>query len=424
MAGCMAELRTASIPGFIALRYVSVGKRSQLVSFMSVIAIAGLALGVAILITVLSMMNGFDQEMRTNILGIVPHVTISTENNLSEEDWVTVKDVVNAHPLVVASAPMIQSTGVVVTAKASTAVLVTGINASEEDEISVIGRFMQQGSLGDLSQTRWGMLLGEGLAQQLGVAIGDQVTLYSPNLSVNPLIALATSRRFEVSGLFRVGTRQLDNELVMINTEAARALFRLRTPYNGLRMRATDPLEADSLAQDLGRVLPGNFSVVSWTRQLGAIYNNIRFSRGIISLMLWMLIAVAAFNLVVSLIMIVRDKQADIAILRTLGASPKFISRIFLWQGCLIGLFGIAIGAALGIIGALQVSDLAAWIEARFGIQLLNPEVYPIDFLPSRIDVGDILSVIIGVMGLSVMATWYPAKRAASIQPAQALRSE
>lgn len=424
----MANLSDAkdltSISRFIALRYVSVGKRSQLVSFMSAIAIFGLALGVAILITVLSVMNGFDREMRDNILGIVPHVTVSSEENLNANNWAAISDSIQTHPLVSASAPVIQTAGVVATANGNKGVLINGIDASLESDISVIERFMRAGELSDLSNERWGMVVGESLAQHLGVGVGDDVLLYSPNVSINPLTPLATYRRFEIVGVFRVGTQQLDNELAMINIDAARALFRLRTPFNGLRIRAIDPLQADQLTRDLDVELPGEVNLESWTRQLGAIYNNIQFSRGIISFMLWLLVAVAAFNLVVSLIMIIRDKRADIAILRTLGASPRFIHRIFLWQGCLIALIGISIGVVLGVIGSLKVSNFAEWIEKQFGVQLLNPEVYPIDFLPSQILLSDIGVVVFGVLLLALAATVYPARRAAAIQPAQALRAE
>ncbi len=428
MVCCMSDspgqAGSNTISRLIALRYVSVGKRSQLVSFMSAIAIFGLALGVGILITVLSVMNGFDREMRNNILGIVPHLTVFTEENLSSASWESVQDTITAHEMVQALAPVVQTAGVVATARGSKGVLVNGIDIAEEENISVISRFMRAGSLQELGANRWGVVLGATLAEELGVDIGDRLNLYSTAISINPLTPLATFRSLEVSGIFRVGTQQLDNELVIMNIDAARALFRMRTPFNGLRVRAIDPLQADRIASELNPELPAEISMDSWTRQLGAIYNNIQFSRNIISFMLWLLIAVAAFNLVVSLIMIVRDKRADIAILRTLGASPGLIQRIFLWQGCLIGLIGIAIGVVLGVFGSLQVSNLAAWIERRFGVQLLNPEVYPLDFLPSQLAFFDVLTVVAGVLLLSLLATVYPAHRAAAVQPAQALRDE
>jgi len=407
----------------IALRYVSVGKRSQLVSFMSAISVFGLALGVAILITVLSVMNGFDREMRENILGIVPHVTVYTEENFSSQAWEEIQARVLDNPRVAAMAPLIQNAGVVSTDRANKGVLVNGVDAGRESDISVIGRFIKEGSLQALADNRWGTLIGSTLATQLGVEVGDELTLYSPNISINPLTPLATLRRFTVTGIFQVGTQQLDSELVLINLEAARAFYRMRSEFNGLRLRAIDPLQADELSRELARDLPPGMILESWTRQLGAIYSNIQFSRSIISFMLWLLIGVAAFNLIVSLIMIVRDKRSDIAILRTLGASPGLIGRIFMWQGCLIGLIGIAIGVALGILGSLQVSNFAAWIERRFGVQLLDADVYPIDFLPSQLQVGDVMMVAGAVLVLAILATVYPARRASAVQPAQALRS-
>lgn len=424
MSEARFEYGSNAVSRLIALRYVSVGKRSQLVSFMSAIAIFGLAVGVGILITVLSVMNGFDREMRNSILGIVPHITVFTDENLSEESWLSIQDAISSHALVQALAPVIQTVGVVATDQGNKGVLVNGIDVGSEESISVIGRFMRSGSMQALQEARWGVALGQTLADQLGVSVGDRLNLYSTAVSVNPLTPLATFRSLEVSGIFRVGTEQLDSELVMMNIDAARALFRLRTPFNGLRVRANDPLQADQITAELMSDLPSEVNLDSWTRQLGAIYNNIQFSRNIISFMLWLLIAVAAFNLVVSLIMIVRDKRGDIAILRTLGASPALIQRIFLWQGCLIGLFGIAIGVVLGVIGSLQVSNVAAWTERRFGVQLLNPEVYPLDYLPSQLAMSDVLVVIIGVLFLSILATLYPASRAAGVQPAQALRDE
>ena len=225
-------------------------------------------------------------------------------------------------------------------------------------------------------------------------------------------------------GIFRVGTQELDSELVIINIDAARALFRLRTPFNGLRLRTVDVLEADAVRANLLNVLPAGLEIMSWTSQFGSIYENIKFSRNIISFMLWLLVGVAAFNLVVSLIMIVRDKTADIAILRTLGASPRIINRVFMWQGGFIALLGIIIGVAFGILGSLQITAFAEFIERQFSLQLLSAEVYPIDFLPSQLSFVYIIIVIFGVMVLSLLATIYPARRAAAIQPAAALRTE
>jgi lipoprotein-releasing system permease protein len=409
---------------FIALRYVSAGKQSHLVSFMSAISIFGLALGIAILITVLSVMNGFDREMRENILGIVPHITIASQENLNASAWEAVEEQVQGYPEVLASAPVIEVGGVVATSQGNKAVLVNGIDPTHESEVSDLHRFVRAGSLDALAESRWGVVLGEPLAARLQVELGDTVDLFSTSVNLNPVTPLATFRQFTVVGLFKVGTEELDNELVLINIDAARALFRLRTPYNGLRLRTNDVLQADRIRFQLGAALPSTVTIQSWTARFGAIYDNILFSRGIIGFMLWLLVGVAAFNLVVSLIMIVRDKRGDIAILRTLGASPLVIKRIFMWQGCFIGLAGILIGVTLGIVGSLQVSNFAAWIERRFSLNLLNAEVYPIDFLPSQLNLFDVVSVAGGVLLLSLLATLYPAKRAAAVQPAEALRAD
>lgn len=414
----------SSFARYIALRYVSVGKRSQLVSFMSAISIFGLALGIAILITVLSVMNGFDREMRENILGIVPHITINSDENLNIDAWLEIQNLINDNPQIVSAAPVINTLGVAVSDAGNKGVLVNGIDAGSEASVSAIDRFMQAGSLETLQSKKWGLVLGQGLANRLGLELGEQIDLFSPVINLNPITPLATFRSFEVVGIFRVGTQELDSELVIINIDAARALFRLRTPFNGLRLRTVDVLEADAVRADLLNVLPAGLEVRSWTSQFGSIYENIKFSRNIISFMLWLLVGVAAFNLVVSLIMIVRDKTADIAILRTLGASPRIINRVFMWQGGFIALLGIIIGVAFGILGSLQITAFAEFIERQFSLQLLSAEVYPIDFLPSQLSYVDIIIVIFGVMVLSLLATIYPARRAAAIQPAAALRTE
>ena len=409
---------------FVAFRYVSAGKNSHLVSFMSAISIFGLALGLAILVIVLSVMNGFDKEMRQSVLGIVPHITISSEENLNETQWQEVRTTIRQNSAVVSVSPVIQAIGVAATQGSHKGVVINGVDAALEAESSAINRFMRAGDLSALIDNRWGVVLGQTLANRLGVELGDSVDLFSTAISINPITPLATFKGFDVVGIYRVGAEELDGNLVMINLSAARSLFRLRTPYNAVHIRTVDVLQAEMVRQEIMSDLPGALRSESWVATLGAIYENIQFSRGVISFMLWLLIAVAAFNLVVSLIMIVRDKRGDIAILRTLGASPKDIKRIFMWQGCFIGLTGIVFGVVLGVLGSLYVSQFAAFIEATFSIQILNAEVYPIDFLPSELNFLDVVTVAFGVLVLSLLATIYPASIAAAIQPADALRHE
>ena len=409
---------------FVGFRYVSAGKSSHLVSFMSAISIFGLALGLAILVIVLSVMNGFDKEMRQSVLGIVPHITLSSEENLNEAQWQEVRATVEQNPAVVSISPVIQAIGVAAAQGSHKGVVINGIDAALEAESSAINRFMRAGDLKALIDNRWGVVLGQTLANRLGANLGDNVDLFSTSISVNPITPLATFKGFDVVGIYRVGAQELDANLVMINLSAARALFRLRTPYNAVHIRTVDVLQAEIVRAQLMADLPGALRSESWVYSLGAIYENIQFSRGIISFMLWLLIGVAAFNLVVSLIMIVRDKRGDIAILRTLGASPKTINNIFMWQGCFIGLTGIAFGVVLGVLGSLYISQFAAFVESTFSIQILNAEVYPIDFLPSQLSLLDVAYVASGVLVLSLLATIYPASKAAAIQPADALRHE
>ncbi|MXX06767.1 MAG: lipoprotein-releasing ABC transporter permease subunit [Gammaproteobacteria bacterium] len=416
--------RAVALPRYIALRYVSAGRGSGLVSFMSAVSILGLALGIALLLTVLSIMNGFDREMRQNVLGIVPHITLRTENGLTAERWQALQSQLAADAGIVSVSPIIEMQAVVATEAGNSGVMANGVDPELESEHSAIDRFMLAGGLEELGDTHWGIVLGEPLARELGVDIGERVRLYSPAIAINPLTPVVNFREFKVSGIFRVGSQDLDSRLVLINRDAARALFRLRGPQNALWLRTGDVLEAQNLLQEIAPQLPADVTADSWVSQFGAVYENIRFSRDLISFLLWLLIAVAAFNLVVSLIMIVRDKRADIAVLRALGAEPGIINRIFMWQGALIGVTGIVLGLTAGILGSLYISDLARFIEASLGVELLNADIYPMDYLPSSLQFSDIVTVSAGVLLLSLLATIYPARRAAAVRPAVALRAE
>ena len=411
-----------SVPRLVAFRYVSIKSHSHLVSFMSSVSIFGLSIGVGILITALSIMNGFDKEMRENILGVVPHITVSSEEAIHLLEWQKIQNSILDLADVEAISPTINVGGVVASSNGSNGVLVNGINPNQEEDVSVIGNFFIKGKLKNLSDSRWGVALGKSLADKLGVDIGEAIDIFSPSIVINPLSPRVSFRQFKVVGIFKVGNQEIDNNLVIANIDSVRALFRIKQGYNGLRIKIHDVLSVNETERIISDLSPGRISVTSWKTQFGAIYENIKFSRSIISLMLWLLIIVAAFNLIVSLIMIVKGKASDIAILRALGASPSMVREIFLWQGGLIGLIGIIFGVILGVVGSLQIGNLTAYLETMFSINLLNAEVYPIDFLPSELSFYDVGGVVIGVFILSILATIYPSSKAASALPARSLR--
>ena len=412
-----------SVSRLIAFRYISIKSHSHLVSFMSAISIFGLSLGVGILITALSIMNGFDAELRENILGVIPHITVSSEENFEPHEWDRMEESVMTLSNVEAVSPSINTGGVVATSRGSNGVLVNGIEISSESNVSVINNFFVSGELANLTDNRWGIALGESLANKLGVQLGESVDLFSPSIAINPLTPRVSSRSFKVVGIFKVGNQEIDNNLVIANLESVRALFRIRQERNGFRIKLRDVLDVSESEQLISNLLLPGISITSWKSQFGAIYENINFSRSIISLMLWLLIMVAAFNLIVSLIMIVKGKASDIAILRALGASPLMIRGIFIWQGGLIGMIGILFGVILGVIWSFQIGNIAAYIENLFSINLLSADVYPIDFLPSQFSIFDVGRVITGVLLLSILATIYPSSKAASTNPADSLRS-
>ena len=412
-----------SVSRLIAFRYISIKSHSHLVAFMSSISIFGLSLGVGILITASSIMNGFDAELRENILGVIPHITISSEEDLKPNEWDRMEGSIMTLSNVEAVSPSINMGGVAATSMGSGGVLVNGIEVSSESSVSVIHKFFVNGQLEDLADNPWGIALGESLAKNLGVQVGESIDLYSPTIVINPLTPRVSFRSFQVVGIFKVGNQEIDSNLVIANMQAVRALFRIRQEYNGFRIKLHNVLEVGETERLISNLALPGVSIISWRSQFGAIYENINFSRSIISLMLWLLIMIAAFNLIVSLIMIVKGKASDIAILRALGASPLMIRSIFIWQGGLIGLIGIIFGVILGIVGSFQIGNLAAYVEDLFSINLLNADVYPIDFLPSEFSIFDVGSVVAGVLLLSILATIYPSSKAASTPPAESLRS-
>ena len=409
---------------FIGTRYTRAKRRNHFVSFISLTSMIGLALGVVVMIVVLSVMNGFDHEMRTRVLGMVPHATIEAGEPIS--DWQSLAARVKQNPQVEAVAPFTQMQGLLTNNGNVQKILLNAIDPVQERKVSIIDGFMKQGSLDDLVPGGFGVVIGDKAATKLGVKLGDKVTFVSPEVSVTPAGMFPRMKRFTVVGIFHVGAGELDGYLGVTNLQDLARLHRWKPDQvQGLRLKFTDLFKAPRTAYDIAQSL-GEHEYYSrdWTRTHGNLYQAIGMEKSIIGLLLLLIVAVAAFNIISTLVMVVNDKRGDIAILRTLGATPGQIMRIFMVQGTVIGVVGTAIGAAVGILAALNVSSAISALEGLIGHKFLNADVYFIDYLPSQLMTQDVLQVCGAALVLSFLATLYPAWRAARTQPAEALRYE
>ncbi|WP_027349673.1 lipoprotein-releasing ABC transporter permease subunit [Halotalea alkalilenta] len=408
------------IPFLIGLRYTRAKRRNHFISFISMTSMLGLTLGVAVLILVLSVMNGFDHELRSRVLGMVPHTKIEQQGGV--QDWQAFSRQLEQYPHVIASAPYVEQQGMFTSRGRNSGAQVTGIDPALEPKVSIVANHMVQGDLDDLQPGSWNVVLGELLARSLGVGVGDRVTLLVPEASITPGGVFPRLRAFTVSGIFSVGA-QLDGSLAYANLQDMQALARLDAPQ-GIRLQLDDLFQAHRVTQQIIDQLPYGFRGMDWTYTQGNLFQAIQMEKHLIGLLLTVIVAVAAFNIVSTLVMVVTDKRADIAILRTLGATPRTIMGIFVVQGLTIGLVGILLGLVFGVLLALSISEIIAWVQNVFGIQFLDPNVYFISYLPSRIELSD-LGVIVGVaFVLSFLSTLYPAWRASRVQPAEVLRYE
>lgn len=411
---------------YIGKRYASMRSDNLLVSFISRLSVLGLCLSVTVLITVFSVMNGFDRELRERILALVPHVTISSPANeplMNEEQWQAARQLIENDPRVQATAPLLQLQGMLLANGRSRGILLNGVDPELEARVSILDDFVGQGSLSDLRAGSFGILIGSGIAEDLQLTIGDEVTLVSTYLNITPLGEFPRQRRFTVSGIFNVGS-QLDSNMALVHLADGQLLYRLGDRIHGLRIQLTDLFNSAQVIRSLQDRVAGDYLYSNWTREYGNIYDNIQLSKAMVGLLLFLLIAVAAFNIVVSLFMIVRDKEGDIAILRTMGASLGNIRNIFLIQGLIISLIGTFSGLVLGILASLGISDFVAWLESIMNIQFLSADIYPINYLPSQLLLSDMLGVVLVSIVLSLLATLYPAWSAAHVDPAQTLRYE
>lgn len=409
---------------FVGLRYTRAKRRNHFISFISLVSILGIALGVTALITVTSVMNGFEKEMRERIVGASSHATVS---GLGEpiEDWQTVADVAGTHDEVLGAAPYVEGQVMLVHAGRSTGALIRGVLPEQEDEVSELGDHLEQTDSLEaaLQPGEFGMLLGADLASYLGAIAGDRIMVITPEASVTPMGFVPRIKRFTVTGIFRFGMFQFDRNLAVMHAADSAKLLKLGDGFSGVRLKLEDTGRAPIVARELRQELGFDYYVSDWTQQNANYFLAVKMEKTMMFIILSMIVAVAAFNIISTLVMLVQDKQADIAILRTQGASPMSILSIFVVQGTLIGVVGTVAGLVGGLLLASNIDVVVPFIE-QFTGPVLNPEVYYIDEMPSDIRQNDVIKVGLMSFVLSILATLYPAWRASRTDPAMALAYE
>ncbi len=408
---------------YIGLRYTRAKRRNHFISFISLISMLGIALGVTALITVLSVMNGFEKELRERILGVVSHATVSGRNG-QVDNWQDITQQTKQYPEVIGVAPYIQGEGMFYQGSQVSGTLLRGILPKFEPNVSDLGEKMIAGKLEDLVPGEFGIILGKALARSLGVMVGDKVTLIVPQAMVTVAGILPRLKRFTVVGVFEAGMYQYDSALALLHLADAAKLLRMDGSVTGVRLKLTDMFAAPALTQQLREDLPSRFWVTDWTQQHVNYFRAVRMEKTVMFIILLLIVAVAAFNIVSTLVMMVTDKRSDIAILRTLGASPLSIMGIFIVQGMLIGIVGTALGIFGGVSLALNVETLVPAIERLFHVEFLSADVYYINELPSDLRLADVMKIGLISFFITAVATLYPAWRAARTQPAEALRYE
>ncbi|HSY44425.1 MAG TPA: lipoprotein-releasing ABC transporter permease subunit [Steroidobacteraceae bacterium] len=408
----------------IGTRYLRSTHRRGFVSFVALMSVCGLMLGVATLIVVLSVMNGFERELRTRILAVTAHATLTgLDGPLS--DWQQLQQQVRRQPGVLAAVPYVDSQAMLARGPALAGAQVRGVLPAEERAATGLAQHMIAGRLEDLTPGSYRIILGSALAHELNARVGDAVVVMAPAGSATPTGVVPRMRRFQVVGLFRSGMYEFDRGLALTHLEDAARLFRTGAGVTGLRLVFADPLHAPLLVRRVALALGGpGFYVADWTQDHANFFRSIEITKSMMFVILLMLVAVAAFNIVATLVMIVKEKQTDIAILRTLGAAPASVLLMFAVQGVLIGLAGTLAGAALGGVLAANLETLVAALEHLLGTQFLDARVYYMSDLPAYVEAADVLRVCAVAFLLCVLATIYPAWRAARTAPAEALRHE
>ena len=408
---------------FVGFRYTRSRRRNNFVSFISLISMLGIALGVAALIVVLSVMNGFQRELRSRILGVAAHVQISGADEVLD-GWQQVRRQALEHPGVIGAAPYVSAQSMLSRDNAIRGTIVRGIEPSLEADVAELGRrHMIAGRMDALQSGEYGVVLGSELARYMQVRTGDRVTLIAPQGLVTPAGVIPRLKQFRVVGLFEVGLFEYDGGLALIHIEDAQRLYRMGEQVSGVRLKLADLFEARTISAALKGRLPQS-TVTDWTQSHASFFRAVQVEKNVMFIILTLIVMVAAFNIVSTLIMVVTDKRSDIAILRTIGATPASIMRIFVIQGFLIGVVGTVAGLIGGIVLALNVGVVVPFLEHVLNLRLLDPAVYYISELPSELQRKDVISIGVISLLLSLLATLYPSWRAASVRPAEALRYE
>jgi lipoprotein-releasing system permease protein len=407
---------------FIGLRYVRAKRRNHFISFISLLSMLGIGLGVAVLITVLSVMNGFDKELKERILGMMPHVLLrGYEGEITS--WESVREAMAKEPGVAQVTPFVETQGMLSTPGVTRFVSVSGIDSAYEGPHSYLGDHMIYGRLDDLKPGSYSIILGASLARGLNATLGDTVTLAIPEASLTPAGLIPRFKRFTVTGIFQVDY-DYDAAFAYINMQDAQKLLRYTDGVTGLSIKLDNIYDAPAFAREHNLRLQENYRLYDWTILNGTFFEAVKLEKTMMFIILMLIIAIAAFNILSMLVMVVTDKQADIAILRTMGATPATVMRLFMVQGSLIGVVGTTIGLVAGVLMALNVTEGVKLLEKLLKTRFLSSDVYYISFMPSDLQLHDILVVALIALSMSFLATIYPSWRASKIHPAEALRYE
>ncbi len=408
---------------YIGLRYTRAKRRTRFISFITLTSVLGIALGVTALITVLSVMNGFEDELRHRILGMTSHATITGRNG-QLKDWRHLAQQIKGHPHVIGEAPFVRGQVMINADRRVSGTVLRGVLPKLEPQVSEAADKMKIGSLNDLQAGKFGIVLGAELANYLGVMVGDRVTVISPQITSTPAGILPRLRRFTVVGVFQVGMYEYDRNMALTHIEDAAKLFRLGDTVSGLRLKLDDLFNAPQISRDLANELFRNYRVSDWTRAHNNFFKAVKTEKRVMFIILLLIVAVAAFNIVSTLVMVVTDKRGDIAILKTQGLSNLSVMGIFIVLGGVIGVTGTLLGTVGGVLLALNVETIVPAIESFFGVQFMAADVYYISDVPSKLEWNDVYLIAATAFILSLLATLYPAWQASRINPAEVLRYE